>query len=365
MRFLNKHTRLVVTILFAVLIVLATAVTKVYFSSPDTVGNKNTQNEIVRRLDVDESGNRIFEDESGLYGVADSGDRIMVAPEWLSLEFAGGNKCIASGTVGGKKLVGCIDYDGNIAVPFIYEGITKKECGDTVFYIAVSHAGGESVVYDESFSPYFRRTWKKCDVSGDELSLSSESGEYVYTAGKDGFICKSASVKGETLGCVYKIDVYSRIILSKLSPDVLEKMSNDLSVYLRYAYTGNDDILSDITLGSRNGFQEIFADDHRVLSKRLLGLSDIYIYSKKTDDGTILYTVSVSADTEITYTDETGQKKSHREKYDASVDFSGNTENSLTAVSGKFAKTEPDYPASGEIGDNSDTNENTAEYTAE
>lgn len=349
MHILNKHTRLAVTILFAVFIILAVTVTRVYFTSPDYAGSKSTQDEIVRRLDVDESGNRIFEDSTGHYGVSDSGDRIIVAPEWNSLEFAGKGKCIASGFVGGKRLTGCIDYDGNIAVPFIYEGIRKTECGESTFFIAHNQNSDEYVIYDDSFSPCFRRTWKNCETGSDEIRLFSDKGEYVYTAGRNGFICKNASVKGETLGCEYQTDVYSRIILSKLSPDVLEKLTGDVGVYLKYAYTGNDDVLSEITLGSRNGFQELFSDDHRVLTKKLRGISNIYIYSKKTDNGTLLYTVSVSADTEITYTDDMGERKTLRDKYEATVDFSGYTENSLTAVSGKFTQTEPDYPVPEEL----------------
>ncbi|MBR1591634.1 MAG: hypothetical protein IJ666_01300 [Ruminococcus sp.] len=342
---MNKHTKLVVSLLFAVMIVLAAAITRFYFDTPNDRVNKKSQVEIVRRLDVDSSGNRVFEDSSRNYGIADSSDRIIAAPEWLSLEFAGQNFCIASRRIGGKKLCGCIDYEGNITVPFIYESIKKKYCGDVVFYAAYTASGSECVIYDDVFIPVFRHSWVSCDVKGNEVILKSNVGDYTFSAGDGGFIFKGASVRGSSMDCDYSFDVYSRIILSKLDAPMLEKICGDIGEYLEFAYTGNDDILSDITTGSRSSFYQLFQDDHKVLSKKLLGISDIYIYSKKSDNGVPVYSVSLQTDTEITYTDETGTEKTLRDNYKASIDFSGSSESNLTAASGKFALSEPDYPS--------------------
>ena len=365
---MNKHTKLVVSVLFVVIIILAAAITRFYFDTPKDNVNKKNQPEIVRRLDVDSSGNRIFEDSSKNYGIADSSDRIIAAPEWLSLEFAGQNFCIASRRIGGKKLCGCIDYEGNITVPFIYESIRKKYCGNIVFYAADTSSGNECVIYNDSFVPAFRHSWTDCDVKDNEMILRSDEGVYTFSAGDGGFIFKSASVSGNTMGCDYSLDVYSRIVLSKLTAPMLEKICGDIGEYLEFAYTGNDDILSDITTGSRSSFFSLFQDDHKVLSKKLLGISDIYIYSKKSENGVPLYSVSLDADTEITYTDETGMKKTLRDKYRASVDFSGSSENNLTAVSGKFALSEPDYPKpepSTESGEEKDDSRSIRENTRE
>ncbi len=341
---MNKHTKLVVSVLFVVIIILAAAITRFYLDTPQDNVNRKNQTEIVKRLDVDSAGNRIFEDSNKNYGIADSSDRIIAAPEWLSLEFADSGFCIASRRIGGKKLCGCIDYEGNITVPFIYENIRKKYCGDTVFYAADTSSANECVIYNDSFVPAFRHSWTECDVKGDEVILKSSQGVYTFSAGNGGFLFKGASVSGNTMGFDYSLDVFSRIILSKLNAPMLEKICSDIGEYLEFAYTGNDDILADITSGSRSSFFQLFQDDHKVLSKKLLGISDVYIYSKKSENDIPLYSVSLEADTEITYTDETGTKKTLRDKYKASVDFSGSSESNLTAIGGKFALSEPNYP---------------------
>ena len=74
---------------------------------------------MISSIDSDSSGNRIFRENSGLFGIIDSNDRIIVAPEWLDLKFTDGNMCIAKQRIDGNLLIGCIDYEGNISVPFI------------------------------------------------------------------------------------------------------------------------------------------------------------------------------------------------------------------------------------------------------
>ena len=84
---MNKHTKLVVSVLFVFIIILSAAITRFYLDSPEDKVNKKNQAEIVKRLDVDSAGNRIFEDSAGNYGIVDGSDRITAVPEWLSLGY--------------------------------------------------------------------------------------------------------------------------------------------------------------------------------------------------------------------------------------------------------------------------------------
>ena len=120
---MNKHTRLVASLLFVVIIILAAAITPFYLNVPDDTGSKTSQAEIVRRLMDDGKGNCIFSDGSGEFGIADSEDRIIVAPEWREIRFAGNGICIAASKSGSRMIYGCIDYEGNIVIPFIYSDI--------------------------------------------------------------------------------------------------------------------------------------------------------------------------------------------------------------------------------------------------
>ncbi|MDE6035072.1 MAG: WG repeat-containing protein [Ruminococcus sp.] len=292
-------------------------------------------------METDENNNRIFTDNSGLCGIADRNNRIIVAPEWNELKFTGNNICTARQRIDDNLLIGCIDYEGNIIVPFIYNSLEKYEKDGFIFYIAVS-GDNSCVVYNSNFMPCFRKSWKNYTLSEevDEISFKSDNSTYGYAISENGFRLKSAEIVGKTLDRSYVLSVYSRILLSKLSTSMLEKITDITGKYIEYAYTGNDAILDGITTGGRSGFTQLFPEDHRILSKKLLNISDIFMYSVRSDNDVPHYAVSVTADTEIEYSDEVSGKKTLRDEYKAVIEFSGYNTNDLMAVSGNFT---PEY----------------------
>lgn len=318
---------------------------------------------MISSIDSDSSGNRIFRDNGGLFGIIDSNDRIIVAPEWLDLKFADGNICIAKQRIDGNLLSGCIDYEGNISVPFIYQNIEYHQEEEFSFYIADSANDNSHVIYDSRFVPCFSRAWESCNISDGEITLKTNNGTYEYAISKDGFRLKSAEVIGKTMERSYVIDISSRILLSKLSVSMIEKIAEDTEKYIEFAYTGNDEILSDITTGGRSSFTQLFPDDHKILSKKLLNISEISIYSVRSEDNTPHYAVSVTADTKIEYSDEANGKNTLKDEYTAVVEFSGYSENDLTAISGSFTQEEPEYPQLEEESENVSENEVTEQST--
>ena len=340
---MNKQTRLVMSFLFIVVIILAAAITHFYLSVPDNTDTKNSQTEIVQRFAADGSGDYIFTDSSGKYGAADAENRVMIAPEWDELRFAPGGRCIAGRKISGTLLYGCVDNDGNTVVPLIYTQIEKLSPGNKTFFTAQSADGG-LVLYDQSFRPCFRRTWSSCTVNGGDIVLADGGGKYTFTTGKEGLIFNGATFSGKAGGCPYTVDVTSKVMLSKLTVSMIEDMTAITEKYIEYAFSGDDELLAGITKGSRAGFTALFPDDHRLLSKRLVGISDVHIYSVKGKDDTPCFETSFKAETEITYTDENGERRTLRDKYKAAVGFSGSSENDLKALSGGFEKDAPDYP---------------------
>lgn len=325
------------------IILLAVAIRKFYSDTTPSTKNNALQTEIFNIIDIDSSGNRIFKDSNALSGIADNSDRIIVNPEWYELEFANGNLCIARQYIGEKLMTGCINYDGDIKIPFIYNNIELYNYDGFTFYIAVSN-DNSCVVYDEKFNPYFRKAWKGYNISDNEIIFNSDNAIYTYAVDKDGFRLKSAEIIGKTLDRNYILNVSSRILLSKLSVSMLEKISDMTGKYIEYAYTGNDSLLEEITTNSRSGFIQMFPEDHKILSKKLINISEIFLYSVRSDDDVPHYAVSITANTEIEYSDETSGKNIIRDNYTAIIEFSGYSESDLTAISGKFDLDEPKYP---------------------
>lgn len=340
---MNKRTRLIVSLLFVVIIILAVAITRFYVNVPENMQSDSNQAEIVNTVETDNAGNVIFSNGKGSFGIADS-IRITANPEWQELKFAGDGRCIASKKIGGELLSGCIDYEGNVITPFIYREIKQYIVNNLTLYCAESSADNSYVLYNENFMPVFRRSWTSCDFSGNEIVITDDSGIYTFFVDSGELLFKSASVSGGVMDCPYNLNIYSRVLLSKLSPSMIEKMTSDAEKYIEYAYTLNDELLSDITSGNRSSFVPAFKNDKNIISRKLLGISDIHIYSVSSDDGIPKYDVSVNADTEIVYYDEYGIEKSLYDNYRIAVKFSGSSESDIYAVSGKFELDSPVYP---------------------
>lgn len=341
---MNKRTRLVVSVLFAVIILLAVGITRFYVGVSDNTGNNGSSTRIVQKLAGNSSGNRIFEGENALYGVIDSNDKVIVAPEWTELSFVGENLCTASKRIGGRLLTGCINLEGNTVVPFIYRNINRYSQGGFVFYIAESDADSSYVVYDEDFKPCFMRSWETCSVNDSVLTLGRDNSVFTYTYGENGFVCTGADVAGNAMDIDFMLNINSRLLLSKLSCTMLETISARVSDYLEFAFTKDTQALSRLAEASdAAGFAPLFPEDSKIITKRLLGISDIFIYSVKSDAGAESYAVSVIVNTRITYTADDGTTQLLDGSYKAIVRFvpSGS---GITAVSGGFVKPEPDYP---------------------
>lgn len=341
---MNKRMRFVVSALFVAILLLVVAITRFYSDTGNSSGKGNAQTDIVKRLDGDILGNKIFQDSSELYGIIDSSERIIVAPEWLSLSFAGKSKCIASKRLGGKLLTGCIDYEGNIVVPMIYSNISRKSSGGTVFYIADAAADDSVVVYDENFSPMFTHSWNKASFNNDELVLENESGTYLYSVESSGFKLISAELQGSALECDFILNIYSRSLLSQFTPEMLEQICDTSRKYIEFALTGNGEFISDVRTDGKPVFTTLFPEDKNILSKRLTSIPNVFLYSVKSDDDSPHYAVSVTAGVEITYVDENDRVKTLRDNYKAIIEFSGSSLNDLSAVSGSFLLSQPNYP---------------------
>lgn len=338
---MNKRTRLIVSLLFAVVIILAAAITRFYVNVPKNSAVNGGEG-IEKILASDDSGYTVFSDSAGLCGIAEAG-RITAAPEWISLRFAENDICIASKKIGGSEKFGCIDFEGNVVVPLIYGSIEKKRVGATELYLACSEEDESYVLYDERFVPQFGVPWKVCDFSGGELLLEKDGISCVYTYGNEGLLFKSAAVSGNILNRTYELNIYSRVLLSKLTPAMIEKMTGFTESYIEYAFTDDKNYMKNADADIRR-FDTLFPYSDEITARRLMGVPEFHIYNVGSEDGVPLYEVSVSADTEIFYKKESDVSESMRDVIKASVRFKGGSEHNLEAVSGAFEIQYPEYP---------------------
>ena len=341
---MNKQMKLLFSALVIIVIVLAVAITRFFSDTGNNIYEGGPQSVIAKRLNIDDKGNLLFQDASGKYGLADSSERVTVSPEWEQLTFTGSGLCIAETYIKGSKLLGCIDYEGNAVVPLIYDSIDRHSVNGSVFYTAQAHSDSSIVIYNSDFSPAFTRSWAGFAEGENEIILSTEKGTYTYSVSQNGFALKRATLTGKAGPSSFKLDITSKLLLSKLSVPMLEVMSENAGKYIGYAFSEDESILEDIPQTDNSVFTPLFPDDPQLVSKRLRNIADIFLYSTRSDDGIPHFAVSVTADTEISYHDDNDKLCHMNEKYKAVIEFSGSSAGELKAVSGGFTVLYPEYP---------------------
>ena len=341
---MNKHMRLLFAALIIVIIVLAAAITRFYSHTDNNVYEGGSQSAIAKKLDIN-SGYILFQDSSGMYGLADSSERVVVSPEWESLRFTDSAFLIAEKHSHGNPLLGCIDYDGDITVPLVYDSIEKKDLGGMTFYIATAHSDGSFVIYSNDFEPCFTRAWDKYDIGENEITLSTKKGSYIYTVNKNGFTLKKATLPGKAMAHDYELSITSKYLFSKLTDSMMEDMNEATGKYLEYAFSGDEKYLDDINAAENPLFTPLFPNEERIKSKKLTGVTDIFLYSKRSDDNTPHFAVSVTVHADIVYTDENKRNARMDGRYTAVIEFTGSSAGELKAVSGSFNEAAPEYPA--------------------
>lgn len=342
---MTKHMRLIVSVLFIVIIVLAIAINRFYTSTDKMSVSGNNQPAIAKRLSTDDSGNRIFLDSNGHYGIINSNEHLIVSPEWNTISFTNGELCIASKRLKNKTIFGCIDYEGNVKVPFVYESIERLNVSNRTLYLAKTSDARKCVLYDANFAPYFSRSWDDCSLDhNNQLVLTSGDAVYKYAVAADELVFTNALIKGRTLERDYEFEITSRVLLSELTTSAIERMDRAVSSYIEYAFTGNSDVLSEINSIPSALFLTLFPEDHSITSKRLANITEVSAYSKRSDDGLVHYAVSVTADISVSYQTPEGKTKRLRGNHKAIIEFEGVSANDLKVVSARFVDDKPEYP---------------------
>ena len=135
------------------------------------------------------------------------------------------------------------------------------------------------------------------------------------------------------------------MLLSKLTVSALERMNHAVGCYMEYAFSGNSTVLSDINATPSALFLTLFPEEHSITAKRLANISDVFVYSKRSEDGLLHYAVSITADVSITYKLADEKLKRLRGSHKAVIEFEGISANDLKVVSAKFVDDKPVYPS--------------------
>ncbi len=168
---MTRRIRLLVLVLAVMILALAAGLIKLNLdTSQDTGDTKSPQQSAGRE------GYYIFQDDdTGLYGVRNENERVLVDAEWDSLSFAGEQTLLVSRRTGGALRYGMIQINENVLIPFAYSSITSLT-GQIL--AAVTAEDGKTILYSTEGQQLLSQAWDSCTMEEGILRLMSGTAQY-------------------------------------------------------------------------------------------------------------------------------------------------------------------------------------------
>ncbi|MGN1404354.1 MAG: hypothetical protein ACI4XB_08535 [Ruminococcus sp.] len=176
---MNKHAKLVVGLLVAVLVVLVIATISF---SVDISKNSGTSQSSTGDTVINSNGNEIIQDDNHLYGVADAAGNTLIEPEWEQLHFIGTEYLAAAKETAEGRRIGVLDLDGNVVAPFVY---ADAHALTPSYYLATFANSEQVVLYDSGFRPVDAAVWDSYSWESQLLTLKKGEDTFLFTLEND------------------------------------------------------------------------------------------------------------------------------------------------------------------------------------
>lgn len=311
---MNKYIKLLVSVLFIVIIMLTFGLTRFYFDVSKNTGTFKEPVEIIKYMSGDDSGNKIFQSDNNLLGIIGSNERIIVSPQWNSLKFAANGLCIATRSINNQMLTGCIDYEENVVVPFVYEKIEPFSVGDEKFYLAKVKSDEKLILYNEHFRPVLNETWDSVSADGTEIEFKNKENTYIYSLTDSGMVFTKAVIYEQVHDAEMCLTLSSKLMLSKLSPELLEIALKNFGAYVEYAFGGDFECVSRVADNpNQTAFVQFAPQFSSYIAAEPVKVNNIAVYNLKSTDETQCLYVSAKVTVSVGYQDENALCSTERE----------------------------------------------------
>ncbi len=240
---MSNRAKFMLSVLFIVAIILCVGLTRFYFDvTKNTVdtGQDDKVESIVRSY----GDLNVFRNANGYCGVIAADGTVLIEPEWNEVLDVTPDVVIVSSKVQDEVLIGGLDYDENIVIPFVYTSI--EPLGDS--YLAANVAEDYTViVYDKSYQMLFTSAYDAVSCEDNVLTLVSDGCEFRYqdTDGRMSLI--SAKIVSPVGSQELLWRVSNQVYLSDLTENDLRRISRSLSAYMSMLIEDDFAGLSDIT----------------------------------------------------------------------------------------------------------------------
>lgn len=226
---MSSQTKFLISALFIVAIILCVGLTKFYLDASKNSGITNDDGEVSSIIRNCSNGMQIFEGANGFCGILDKNGSILVEPEWVEILLVSDKMAVVSKRFNGQLLIGGIDYEENVILPFAYRSI--EAAGDS-YYIATAAKDGSCVIYTTDFSPVFRQGWDSAVYNNGMLELIRDACTFSYYIAEGTPFFRRAQMQCDIGTETLHWNIANKTYLSELSPEDLIQINRCVAVYM-------------------------------------------------------------------------------------------------------------------------------------
>ncbi|MBR1555631.1 MAG: hypothetical protein IJ644_09625 [Oscillospiraceae bacterium] len=241
---MNSQTKFLISMLFIVVILLCVVLTRFYFDV-----TKNTESS-VRENRVDSVSRKFgelqaFRSVNGSYGLLDADQSVLIEPEWLEILDVTDNLVLVSGKLENQVLIGGIDYEENVILPFVFRSMETLPNG---WHLAEISDDGRYIVYNRKYQPVFRESFTSVSYEDNILTLGNETESLDYDTAEQPPLLRRAEFScpvAETLTLNWKIA--NQFYLSELTASDLRRINQIVPAYMEMLTENNFRNLGEVT----------------------------------------------------------------------------------------------------------------------
>lgn len=224
----HNQVNFLISTLFIVVIILCIFLTRFYFDITKNTENRTRDNQI--ESVVKTFGNmQVFRSVNGGYGLLNQEHSVVIEPEWLEILDVTPDLAIVSGRMHGEILVGGVDYEENMVIPFVFSSLEKLGDG---YHLGTLRADGRCVIYDKDYSPVFQESFEGISYYNKLLTARTAEGSYLYDMSGDVPVLRSAELTCELFGSVLNWKISNQYYLENLSAGDLKVINQHVQTYL-------------------------------------------------------------------------------------------------------------------------------------
>ena len=225
---MSNRAKLLVSILFIAVIILCIGLTRFYFDVTKNTGNLGTDHK-VERIVRTFGKRRVFQSANGFCGVLDENDTVIIEPEWMEIHDLTDRLVIASKRINDQILIGGIDYEENVVLPFVYRSISSIGGGYRVGIVAEDET---CIIYNSDYRPALFRSYDSVSYSKDILRLGVEEDEFTYYVGGDVPVLRDAKLRSSIGGKDLQWRIGNQTFLNDLKETDLRRMDYCVEQYM-------------------------------------------------------------------------------------------------------------------------------------